>query len=96
MSSSVDWTRESWPATCWRSVSLSRSSWAPNPADDPLCLLDQGVELGATTDVERSEPLEELGEVSHRRVAEDLGRAVLVRPRDPFGQVLDQRERTPP
>ena len=41
-------------------------------------------------DVELPEPLEELDQVADGRVAEDLGRAVVVGAGDPLGQVGDQ------
>ena len=61
-----------------------------DPPDRPLGLGDQGVELVVAPDVERPEPVEELGQVADGRVAEDPGLAVLADARDPLGQVGDE------
>ena len=90
IASSEDWTVASCVATSWRTDWLSRRSWAADPADRPLRLDHQLVELLVAADVQRAEPLEELAQVVDGRVAEDLRRAVLVGARDPLGQVGDQ------
>ena len=61
-----------------------------DPPDRPLGLGDQGVELVVAPDVERPEPIEELGQVADGRVPEHPGLAVLADARDPLGEVCDE------
>ena len=53
-------------------AAASRRSCGPSPADRPLGPLDQLVELGVASGRSAPEAVEELGQVAHRRVAEDL------------------------
>jgi hypothetical protein len=57
--------------------------------DDALALLDQSVEVLVTTDIELPEPVEELGQVVHRTVAERLRLAVTL-PSETLRQVGNQ------
>ncbi|WP_165253372.1 bifunctional metallophosphatase/5'-nucleotidase [Paludisphaera soli] len=62
-------------------------SHAPHGRPGPL---DQLVELRVAADIKGAEAIEEAAQVLHRRVAEDLGRAVVADAVGPLGQVLDQ------
>jgi hypothetical protein len=57
--------------------------------DDALALLDQSVEVLVAPDIELPEPVEELGQVVHRAVAERLRLAVTL-PSETFRQVGNQ------
>ena len=76
-------------ATCCRKPALSRKALRLDAADDPLSLADELVQLLAAADVQLPEPLEELGQVLHGRVAEDFRLAILLA-RQPLGQVGHQ------
>ena len=56
---------------------------------DPLRLFHEVIELHVGPHVEFTKPLEELGEVGDRRIAEDFGLAV-VAAADPLGQMRHQ------
>ena len=82
-------TRDISVATCCRSPALSRSACGSTPRMTRWASATRLIELLVAADVQLAEPLEELGQVLDRRVAEDLGLAVVLA-REPLGQVGDQ------
>jgi len=67
---------------------VAKLSWL-NAVDDLLALVDQRVELLAGTDVERSEPVEELAKIADGRIPENLRPTVLLTA-EPFAQVRNE------
>ena len=72
MASSDAWTRESCVATWPRRASLSRRSWAPTFRTARCAWATRSSSCWFDADVQRAEPLEEVRQVVHGRVAEDL------------------------
>ena len=89
IASSEVWTRESWGPRL-ADPSPSRRSWASTPRTARWASATRASSWSLRPDVERPEPVEELGEIADGRVAEDLGLAILADARDPLGEVGDE------